>query len=77
MVLVLTPKRCDKVMFQALEYLHNDVTYLPNLAGKKQYLFVAIDRATRVLYFEIYENKTAINAVEFLNNCNLACRQQY
>ncbi|SSC09702.1 DDE-type integrase/transposase/recombinase [thiotrophic endosymbiont of Bathymodiolus puteoserpentis (Logatchev)] len=50
-------------------YLHIDVTYLPKLAGKKQYLFVAIDRATRVLYFEIYENKTAINAVEFLNNC--------
>jgi transposase-like protein len=52
-------------------YLHIDVTYLPKLAGKKQYLFVAIDRATRVLYFEIYENKTAINAVEFLNNCKV------
>ncbi|VVM18193.1 Mobile element protein [uncultured Gammaproteobacteria bacterium] len=38
-------------------YLHIDVTYLPKLAGKKQYLFVAIDRATRVLYFEIYEIK--------------------
>jgi pyruvate dehydrogenase E1 component len=35
-------------------YLHIDVTYLPKLAGKKQYLFVAIDRATRMLYFEIY-----------------------
>jgi transposase-like protein len=32
-------------------YLHIDVTYLPKPAGKKQYLFVAIDRATRVLYF--------------------------
>jgi transposase-like protein len=39
------------------------VTYLPKLAGKKQYLFVAIDRATRVLYFEVYDNKTAANAV--------------
>jgi hypothetical protein len=49
---------------------HSFLSYfLPKLAGKKQYLFVAIDRATRVLYFEIYENKTAINAVEFLNNC--------
>jgi hypothetical protein len=75
MVLVLTPKRCAKVVFEALAlciialecelnqqastfkeyepgYLHIDVTYLPKLAGKKQYLFVAIDRATRVLYFE-------------------------
>ena len=40
-------------------YLHIDVTYLPKLAGKRQYLFVAIDRATRMLYFEIYNNKTA------------------
>ncbi|VVM27546.1 Mobile element protein [uncultured Gammaproteobacteria bacterium] len=38
-------------------YLHIDVTYLPKLAGKKQYLFVAIDRATRVLYFEILRIK--------------------
>jgi hypothetical protein len=27
---------------------------------------IAIDRATRVLYFEVYDNKTAANAVEFL-----------
>ncbi len=50
-------------------YLHIDVTYLPKLAGKRQYLFVAIDRATRMLYFEIYNNKTAANAVDFLNQC--------
>lgn len=50
-------------------YLHIDVTYLPKLEGKKQYLFVAIDRATRVLYFEVYEYKTAANAVDFLKAC--------
>ncbi|CAC9524175.1 Mobile element protein, partial [uncultured Gammaproteobacteria bacterium] len=50
-------------------YLHIDVTYLPKLAGKRQYLFVAIDRTTRMLYFEIYNNKTAANAVDFLNQC--------
>ncbi|SFV86885.1 Mobile element protein [hydrothermal vent metagenome] len=50
-------------------YLHIDVTYLPKLEGKKQYLFVAIDRATRLLYFKVYDNKTAANAVEFLNHC--------
>jgi hypothetical protein len=34
-----------------------------------------------VLYFEVYDNKTAANAVEFLNHCkidsNLASSHQY
>jgi transposase-like protein len=30
-------------------YLHIDVTYLPKFKGQKYYLFVAIDRATRLL----------------------------
>jgi hypothetical protein len=47
-------------------YLHIDVTYLPKLPGVKYYLFVAIDRATRLLHYKIYENKTAVNAVNFL-----------
>jgi transposase InsO family protein len=47
-------------------YLHIDVTYLPKLQGVKYYLFVAIDRATRLLHYKIYENKTAVNAVNFL-----------
>ena len=50
-------------------YLHIDVTYLPQLNGIKYYLFVAIDRATRLLYFKVYENKTAVNAVHFLEEC--------
>ena len=33
------------------EYLHIDVTYLPKIQGQKQYLFVAIDRATISLYY--------------------------
>lgn len=32
-------------------YLHMDVTYLPAFEGKKTYLFVAIDRATRRMCF--------------------------
>jgi len=32
-------------------YLHIDVTYLPKFAGKNAYLFVAIDRATRILFY--------------------------
>ncbi len=50
-------------------YLHIDVTYLPKLNGIKYYLFVAIDRATRLMYFKVYENKTGSNAVGFLEEC--------
>jgi transposase-like protein len=50
-------------------YLHIDVTYLPKLNGIKYYLFVAIDRATRLLYFKVYKNKTYSNAVDFLEKC--------
>jgi len=50
-------------------YLHIDVTYLPKFDKQKYYLFVDIDRATRLLYYKVYENKTAANAVEFLKEC--------
>jgi transposase-like protein len=50
-------------------YLHIDVTYMPKLEGEKYYLFVAIDRATRLMYYKVYENKTASNAVLFLQEC--------
>ncbi len=50
-------------------YLHIDVTYLPKFEKQKYYLFVAIDRATRLLYYKVYENKTAANAVSFLKEC--------
>jgi transposase InsO family protein len=50
-------------------YLHIDVTYLPKLNGIKYYLFVAIDRATRLLYFKVYQNKTGRHAVDFLEQC--------
>lgn len=57
--------------FKAYEpgYLHIDVTYLPKMDGKRQYLFVAIDRATRMLYYQIYEAKTADNAQDFVERC--------
>jgi len=46
-----------------------DVTYLPKINGIKYYLFVAIDRATRTLYYKIYDAKTSENAEKFLNEC--------
>jgi transposase InsO family protein len=50
-------------------YIHMDVTYLPKFDKKKQYLFVAIDRATRVMLYCIYDAKTAENAYSFLQKC--------
>jgi transposase-like protein len=50
-------------------FLHVDVTYLPTFDKQKQYLFVAIDRATRILYYQIYEDKTAQSAQDFFDKC--------
>ncbi|HPM89361.1 MAG TPA: DDE-type integrase/transposase/recombinase [Tenuifilaceae bacterium] len=50
-------------------YLHIDVTYCPKLDGVKWYLFVAIDRATRLILYELYDAKTAENAEDFIHKC--------
>lgn len=50
-------------------YLHIDITYLPKLNGVKYYLFVAIDRATRLLYYKVYDAKSADNAELFMQEC--------
>ena len=50
-------------------FLHIDVTYLPKFDNQKYYLFVSIDRATRLLYYKVYKNKSSANAVEFLKEC--------
>jgi len=38
-------------------YLNIDVTYLPKFDGIKHYLFIATDRAARILYYQVYEFK--------------------
>ena len=48
-------------------YLHIDVTYMPKFSGKSAYLFVAIDRATRALFYHIYEDKTAKSTEDFFD----------
>lgn len=50
-------------------YLHIDVTYLPKFEGKKLYLFVAIDRATRAMYYKVYDAKTSDNTEDFMGEC--------
>jgi len=50
-------------------YLHIDVTYLPKFKGQSYYLFVAIDRATRTMFYEVYENKKAESTEDFMDKC--------
>jgi len=50
-------------------FLHIDVTYLPKFDGQKSYLFVAIDRATRTLFYKVYEAKTSENVEDFMGLC--------
>lgn len=49
-------------------YLHVDISYWPKIWWKKQYIYVAIDRATRTIYIEIHENKEAKTAAKFLES---------
>jgi transposase-like protein len=50
-------------------YLHMDVTYLPKIKGVKYYLFVAIARATRTLFYKVYDAKSSENTEGFTNEC--------
>ncbi len=51
-------------------YLHMDVTYLPRLeGGARRYLFVAIDRATRLMYYRIYAQRGVESTKSFLQAC--------
>ena len=50
-------------------FIHIDVTYLPKIKGEKKYLFVAIDRVTRIIYYKIYPNKDSICSNKFLEEC--------
>lgn len=60
-------KRITK-KFKAYEpwYLHIDLTYWPKLNWVKYYIYVAIDRATRLIYVEAHTNKKAVTAKGFL-----------
>ena len=47
-------------------FIHVDITYWPKIDGVKYYIHVAIDRATRLMYYEIHDNKRAQTAADFL-----------
>jgi hypothetical protein len=56
-------------------YLHIDLKELPKLPGEagKSYLCVAIDRASRWVYFEILPDKTAQGTHDFLKRLAEVC----
>lgn len=47
-------------------FLHIDCFYLPKLDGQKRYVYLAIDRATRLLFLRVYEHKSREEAADFL-----------
>lgn len=49
-------------------YLHIDISYWPTIWGKRSYIYVAIDRAMRLMYLEIHEDKKASTAAKFLQS---------
>jgi transposase-like protein len=49
-------------------YIHIDIKYLPKIDGKREYLYVAIDMASRYVFAEIYPDKTSESANKFLKN---------
>ena len=59
-------------------FLHIDIKYLPQMPDETQrrYLFVAIDRATRWVFFRIYRNQTEASSTDFLRRLKLAAPMQ-
>ena len=47
-------------------FIHIDVKYLPPLGRKRSYAYVAIDRATRFVYFEVLPDRRGQTAAGFL-----------
>ena len=60
------PKLAKRAAYQPFEvvtqpgFLHLEVKYLPKLVGRRSYIYVAVDRATRYVYVKIlYDLKAA------------------
>lgn len=49
-------------------FVHMDIKYPPQMANEthRRYLFVAIDRATRWVYFRTYRNQSQVSSTDFL-----------
>ena len=47
-------------------FLHIDCFYLPKIDGVKRYVYLAIDRATRLVFLRVYPRKGKEEAADFL-----------
>ena len=67
---VIEGEAAPKKTFKDYEpgFLHVDIKYLPQMPDEthRRYLFVAIDRATRWVYFRIYADQTEASSTDFL-----------
>ena len=56
-------------------FIHIDIKYLPRMPDEsaRRYLFVAIDRATRWIFIEVYADQTESSSVVFLTKAPAAC----
>ena len=56
-------------------FVHIDIKYLPQMPDEtaRRYLFVAIDRATRWVFIELYADQTDGSSVDFLTKVHQAC----
>lgn len=75
---LLPPKpKATHQPFKAYEpgYLHIDIKYLPQMPdeSRRRYLFVAIDRATRWVFIQIRNRKTASDAKAFVKALHKSC----
>jgi len=62
-------KKRKQFAFYKPGYLHIDVFYLPKIEKKKYYCFLAIDRATRLVFLELYPMRRKQEAADFLVKC--------
>jgi transposase InsO family protein len=51
-------------------FIHMDIKYLPKLEGEdsRRYLFVAIDRASRWVFYGIYDDQSEASSTDFLEH---------
>jgi len=51
-------------------YLHIDSFQLPSFEGIKRYCYVAVDRATRLVFLRVYKRKNLDSSRDFLRRCS-------
>jgi transposase InsO family protein len=56
-------------------FIHVDIKYLPQMPDEteRSYLFVAIDRATRWVFFAVYPDQSENSSADFLGKLHKAC----